>query len=331
MNYWNIIGQNNIIESLLTAVTNRKIGNAYLFHGPNGGGKRTLAAAFAKSINCTDADCKNRPCGICSSCKKFENGNHPNIEWIKPDGASIKIKQIIQIVADVSRKPYDSGHKIVIIENSEKMTPDAQNAFLKTLEEPPAYTVFIILTENPKTLLPTVVSRCQSYRLKPVSLDLIQAHLKGIYQGREDQIKLASVSSNGIIGRAIQMLDQPDYFKKRNQYGEVFSLLFKGKINIGGDYEFYNSRAEAEWFVDFILSLTRDGLIISELGSAAREYVLNYDLIDIIEAAVHRLSVEKLLNITDILRRTAYYFKQNVNIKGSMDVMLLNILEVTHG
>ena len=331
MDYRSIIGQKSIVESLRTVVKRQDISNAYLFYGPAGCGKKTLAAIFAKAINCLEKDSEKKPCGKCSSCVKFENGNHPNVEWIKPDGASIKIKQIQQIVSDVSKKPYDLGYKTVIIENGEKMTPDAQNAFLKTLEEPPAFTVFIILAENPRTLLPTVVSRCQKFRLQPVNPEEIQAFLGKKYTGREDQIKLASVSSNGIIGKSVQMLEQPDYFKKRMQYGELISQLFKGKLNIGGEHEFYNNRTEAEWFVELILSFTRDGLIITEMGDLGSENIHNCDLIDIIENAAQRLTVEKLLDITDILRRTAYYLKQNVNIKGSMDAMLLNVLEVTHG
>lgn len=331
MKDWGIIGQESIVEGLKSAIAGQKIGNGYLFHGPEGCGKKTLAAVFAKAVNCVDEEKEARPCGRCVSCKKFENGNHPNIEWIKPEGSSIKIKQVVQIVSDVSKKPYDSGYKIVIIEQGEKMTIDAQNAFLKTLEEPPAFTVFIILAENPKSLLTTVVSRCQSFRLKPVSLEKIQEFLLKRYQGRDEEIKLASVFSNGIIGRSVQMLEQPDYFNKRKHYGEVFALLFQGKINIGGDYEFYNNRAEAEWFVEFALSLTRDGLIMAELGEFSEREILNYDLMKVIGNASERLTSEKLLLIADILRKTAYYLRQNVNIKGSMDAMLLNILEVTHG
>lgn len=331
MKDWDIIGQKSIVEGLKAAINGQKIGNAYLFHGPDGCGKKTLADVFAKAINCVEADHEKRPCGICGSCKKFENGNHPNVEWIKPDGSSIKIKQVVQIVSDVSKKPYDSGYKIVIIEHGEKMTPDAQNAFLKTLEEPPAYTVFIILAENQKSLLTTVVSRCQSFRLRPVPLEEIRDYLQKRYPGREEQIKLASVFSNGIIGRSVQMLEQPDYFNKRKHYGEVFALLFQGKVNIGGDYEFYNNRAEAEWFVEFALSLTRDGLIMAELGEFSEREILNYDLMKVVGNASEKLTSEKLLLIAEILRRTAYYLRQNVNIKGSMDAMLLNILEVTHG
>ncbi len=330
MKNWGLIGQENTTDSLELSVRAGKIGNAYLFHGPAGSGKKSLAKVFAKAVNCVEKR-GDKPCGNCPSCMKFENGNHPNIEWVKPDGASLKIRQIVQIVGDVSKKPYDSGYKVVVIEQAEKMTVDAQNAFLKTLEEPPPYTVFLILAENPKALLPTVVSRCQSFRMRPVPITDIQVFLSRTYPDREAQIKLASVFSNGIIGRSVQMLEQPDYFIKRQKSGEILTQLLKGRLTIGGDFEFYQNRAEADWFVELGLSVLRDCMVVSELGEMSRDNVLNTDLMTVVEGASGRLTTDKMLRITDILRRTSAYLKANVNIKGSMDAMLLNVLEVTHG
>lgn len=330
-NYWGLIGQNGTVDSLRGAAESNRVGNAYLFHGGEGSGKKTLAKNFAKAVNCAEKEEGKKPCGSCSSCRKFDSGNHPNFDWIRPDGASIKIKQIQQIVGEVAKKPYDSGYKVVVLEHAEKMTIDAQNAFLKTLEEPPPYTVFILLAENPKALLVTVVSRCQSFRMKPVPILDIQGYLNIRYPDRGDQIKLASGFSNGIIGRSVQMLEQPDYFEKRKSTGTLFYEIVTGKQAIGGDFDFYKNRNEAEWFVELALSILRDTLIFSEMKDLGRDEILNRDLMHRIEALSERVQVSKLLRMTDVLRRTGAYLKANVNIKGSMDAMLLNILEVTNG
>ncbi len=358
MNYTDIVGQTYIIDSLKEALSKNKIGNAYLFYGLAGIGKKSIAEVFAKAINCTaNIEGELKPCDKCPSCKRADSGNHPNIEWVRPDGASIKIKQINQVVSDVSKKPYTSGYKVVIIDRADKMTIDSQNAFLKTLEEPPILTVFFILAENPGNLLPTVISRCQSFRVKAVSNSEIVTYLKkrnskedfdekdldeknlgkkdindkNLDEKDLDLIKLASAFSNGIIGRAIEMMEKPEYFKKRADNGEIISSLFNGKCKLGEDYLFYTSRAEAEIFVEFTRSFIRDIMVILELGEQVGGNILNHDLMEVLKKSSEKLNIRKLLKVAEILKKCSEYLKRNVNIKGCMDSMLLNILEVTNG
>ena len=162
-----IAGQRIIVESLKNAIENNMISNGYIFSGPKGCGKKLMACIFAMSLNCR-SELQDKPCGSCNSCLRTKSGNHPNIDIVKPTGQSIKIKQIRQIISDVAKKPFESGYKVIIIENSEKMTHDAQDAFLKTLEDPPDNTVFLLIAQNHNLLLATIVSRCQVYQFKPL-------------------------------------------------------------------------------------------------------------------------------------------------------------------
>jgi DNA polymerase-3 subunit delta' len=330
MDFNSILGQPVLVGSLKRVVQEDQVANGYIFCGAKGSGKSLAAAVFASALNCRSEE-HGKPCGHCTSCRKFDSGNHPNIEIIKPTGASIKIKQIREIIAKVAKKPFESGYKIVILQEADKMTQDAQDAFLKTLEEPPANTIFILLVQNHNSLLPTVVSRCQVFYMRNVSTQQIESYLLENYNYDKEQIHFAAVSANGIIGRAIEMLNNKELQDLRRLYvslvNKISSSSYAELSAAAG--ELTESRETAERLLDFMLSWYRDILISKQ--DCDKQVLVNSDNADIIMRQGEKLDENKLNRIIDVIKRTISYINHNVGTKNSIDSMLLNIMEVYNG
>lgn len=330
MNFNGIAGQKVITESLRNAVRSNMISNGYIFSGPEGCGKKLMALIFAMAVNCTGQS-GDKPCESCSSCIRTRSGNHPNIETVKPSGLSIKIKQIRQIISDTAKKPFESGYKVIIIENAEKMTHDAQDAFLKTLEEPPANTVFLLLAENHSFLLPTIVSRCQVYQFKPVPAKEMKDFLKAGYDFEPADIEAAVRHSKGIMGKALELLRDKEGFKGRTVYIDILEKALEGE---SGEAQLLasaaaESREEAERFIEFSLTWFRDIMILRESREAYEQLVINIESIDRLSRHNSLLTEDKLNSIIEIIKNTVKYVRHNVGIKNSIDGMLFNIAEVS--
>ena len=330
MNFNSILGQPVLLGSLKRAIQEDMVANGYIFCGPKGSGKKLAAAVFAKALNCRSKE-NNKPCDNCVSCKKVDSSNHPNIEIIKPTGASIKIKQIRELIAQVSKKPFESGFKVIILDEAEKMTLDAQDAFLKTLEEPPANTIFILLVQNHNSLLPTVVSRCQTFFMRRISTKQIESYLEENYNYDKEQISFAAVAANGIIGRALEMLNNQELQESRRLYVSLISKITNNSYteSSAAAGELVESREAAERLLDFMLSWYRDILISKQ--DCEKQVLVNSDNADIIMRQGEMLDENKLNRIIDVIKRTIIYINHNVGTKNSIDSMLLNIMEVCNG
>ena len=168
-----VIGHAHLIEHLQSAISMGKVSHAYIFDGEKGSGKNFLADIFAAALQCENSEIE--PCGSCTSCKQAEGRNHPDIIRItheKPNTISVDdIRQ--QLCGDIMIKPYKGPYKIYIVDEAEKLNVQAQNALLKTIEEPPAYAVIMLLTTNAESFLPTILSRCVTLHCKPVKDSMV--------------------------------------------------------------------------------------------------------------------------------------------------------------
>ena len=157
-------GQQHIVQALRVAMSKGSVGHAYLFYGPAGTGKKKLAGSIAQALNCLQFP--EGPCETCLSCQKVVRRSHPDVHWIAPEGKAIRIEQVRQVIKAAALQPLEGRQQIFILDATQGLTPEAANSMLKTLEEPPASVIFILLAEKPGLLPATVVSRCQVFPLR---------------------------------------------------------------------------------------------------------------------------------------------------------------------
>lgn len=178
MAFGEVIGQEVVKEALGRAVTVGRVCHAYLFVGPRGLGKSSVARNLAKAVNCRERGDGWEPCDVCPSCRQVDAGNHPDVRWVEPDGASIKIGQVRNLLRDAALKPFAGARRVFVISGADKLTAEAANSLLKVLEEPPTFALFVLTTAFPDAVLPTLVSRCQWVAFRPVGQEVLAAHLE---------------------------------------------------------------------------------------------------------------------------------------------------------
>ncbi|MCR8636086.1 MULTISPECIES: DNA polymerase III subunit delta' [Paenibacillus] len=176
MSFQSIPGQDRVKRILQNSLRTDKVSHAYIFTGPSGTGRRQMALAFAQALYCQVLP--DDACGECLDCRKVEHGNHPDLHWVKPDGASIKIEQIRELQKQFSYRAVASGLKMYVLENADTMTVQAANSLLKFLEEPTSRVVAILITDNGQALLPTIRSRSQWVPFAPLNRQLMVAALQ---------------------------------------------------------------------------------------------------------------------------------------------------------
>lgn len=198
-----ILGQDKAKKILTRSLISGRIAHAYLFRGPDGVGKQLCARVVAARINCTGSGTR-RPCGSCSSCRKYISGNHPDIVIISPEGGTIKISRVRELCRSLSYPPYESAMRVVIIEDVHTMRIEAANALLKTLEEPPDNNLLILTAEASRGVLPTIVSRCQTIPFYGLSNEQTKTVLRKFRPGLElPDAELLSRLAEGSPGQAL--------------------------------------------------------------------------------------------------------------------------------
>ncbi|WP_352420336.1 DNA polymerase III subunit delta' [Proteiniborus sp.] len=326
MDFNDIIGHEKIIESLKNAIRNNLVSHSYLFEGPKSIGKEKIARVFAKTLLCQKGG--DSPCNTCPSCLKIESGNHPDFHVEYPDKDSFKKEQIEELQRTIRKIPLESNKKIYILDDVDKMTQQAQNSFLKTLEEPPGYAVIILLATNGYSLLPTIVSRCQVVKFTSVEKHKIEKALINIYNRTEEQARFISSFSNGIIGRAIELSKSDDFKLLRDETIEKLNIVINGdKLKAFSVSEFFEQNKELiDEIMDIILLWYRDLLIYKETGNI--DFLINRDKTDLISCQCQKLSKQKIMDIIDVVNRTKDDIRSNVSFQLAMEVMLLKIQEV---
>ena len=323
----NVIGHEEIIRHLQNAIKTGKISHSYIFAGEPGSGKRLLAGIYAMTLQC-EAGGENA-CGKCESCKRAIGKNHPDIIMVKHEKPNtISIDEIReQVVNDVDIKPYNSPHKIYIIPDAEIMTPQAQNALLKTIEEPPEYAVIMLLTSNIDGLLPTIRSRCVRLDLKVVDDGLVKKYLMEHLHIPDYQAEIDASFAHGSIGKAKEAATSQEFaditqkalkILKYADSMEVYELteaiknLSSEKQNINDYLDIFQF-----WFRDVLMfKATR------EIDNLVFKQEINY----IREQASQR-SYENLEKILEALDKTKVRLRANVNTELALELLFLTIRE----
>lgn len=228
MAFRDVVNQDHAVLLLRSAVRAGKVGHAYLFVGPSGVGRRTLALAFAQLLNCERPD--GDACGECVACQKIARGNHPDVRVLDiahgqyleapskdHKGKEIPVDQIRALRQDAVFPPYEGRWKVYIIADAERMNASAANSLLKTLEEPPARVTFILVAESSVALLPTIVSRCQLIRFSFLKTDDIERALMGRWALTSDRARVLAVLADGRLGRALEWAASEERLEARDR------------------------------------------------------------------------------------------------------------------
>lgn len=322
-----IIGHEDVVKHLENAIKTGKVSHSYIFYGDKGAGKKLIAATFAMALQC-EAEGK-KPCGDCDSCKRALGKNHPDIIQVtheKPNSISIdEIRQ--QLILDVDVKPYSSQYKIYLIPEADKMTLQAQNALLKTIEEPPSYAVILLMTENIDGLLPTIQSRCIRLDMKVVDDALVKNYLMEHLQIPDYQAEIDASFAQGSIGRAKEAATSEDFahmtenvlrILKNVDQMEVFELVDTAK-------ELSQEKQNINDYLDLMIFWFRDVLMFKatrEIDNLVFKQEINF----IREQASER-SYEGLEKILESLEKTKTRLRANVNFELAMELLFLTIRE----
>lgn len=322
-----IIGHEQIIAHLSSAMKNNKISHAYIFNGEHGSGKKMLARAFAKALECEAGygDC----CDMCRACHQVDTGNHPDIKWVSHEKpSSIGVEDIrVQVNNDIEIKPYSGKYKIYIIDEAEKMTQQAQNALLKTIEEPPAYGIIMLLTSSIDMMLPTIRSRCVTLNLRAVEFEKIRDYLMDKYEVPDYQAKVCAAFSQGNMGKAIRMATSSDFNAMQE---EVLHLL----KNID-DMEIHDIMNEiknlSEYkvdiydIIDMMMIWYRDIMMLKITNDP--NLLIYQEEYGALNKRAKKTSYNGIDNIIQAMEKAKVRLKANVNFDLSLEMMLLTIKE----
>lgn len=326
MNFESIIGQTEIISGLRNSILNDRIGHAYIFTGPRGIGKKTVARIFAGLLLCKETNAFE-PCGHCPSCRLQEVGSNPDYREIDTDGASIGVDDIRSIQGDIVVRPLYSGRKVYLILDAERMTAQAQNCLLKTLEEPPGYAVIILTAANYDALLETIRSRGIRYNFKKNSPEEVRSFLESKYGKNLKELDFISSYSDGIIGTALELADSDEFVRLRERTLDIVLKLVKCGPEVCFEvYDFFEeNKAGINLILDIMMLFYRDLLMVKK--AAKQNILINSDKKDIIFNNASNFSPHKLVRNIDLIEMTRRNVKQNINYQLSMEVLLMKLRE----
>ncbi|NLL00100.1 MAG: DNA polymerase III subunit delta' [Clostridiales bacterium] len=325
-----IIGHEGIIKHLQNAILAEKISHAYIFHGEEGMGKKSLALAFAKALQCMDQ--RGNPCNSCKSCMQTDSGNHPDILWVSHEKASIGVDDIrTQVNADIHVMPYQSPYKIYIIDSADKMTENAQNALLKTIEEPPEYAIVLLLACNIQSLLPTILSRCVTLDLKPIDRKLIKEYLMSKHQIPDYLAEIAADFSGGNVGKAIKYASSDDFETKKEDIFHILRYIDDMELHeiIAGIKTITEDKNSINDYIDLMMLWFRDVLMLK--ATKDPNLLLFKDEFQIIKKHANTRSYDELENIIRSMEEAKAKLKANVNLDITIELMLLSIKENYNG
>ena len=325
--FQDIIGHEQIKEHLQKAIEGGKVSHAYILTGEAGMGRKSLANAFAMTLLCEKG--KSEPCMECHACKQVMSHNHPDLICVtheKP--ASIGVDDIREQINDtIMIRPYSSYYKIYIVDEAEKMTVQAQNALLKTIEEPPAYAVIILLTTNQDAFLPTILSRCVQLKLKPLRDSVVKQYLTQSLGIPEDKADIYAAFARGNLGKAIHLASSED-----------FQLLYKKMLHLLKHVK----EAEMPELLEFIRGLKEDNFDIHECLDFMQIWYRDVLMFKVTKDINLLIFKEEYNTINDLSNKTGYdgfeaileaidkarvSLDANVNTELALELMLLAMKE----
>ncbi len=319
---WAVFGHEWAVAHLARALRHGRVRHAYLFVGPRHVGKTTLARAFAAALNCTDAA---PPCGQCRACTLTLKGAHPDLTTLQPEreGATLKIDQVRGLQQTLALRPYEARYRVAILRRFDQARPVAQDALLKTLEEPAPNAVLILTADAPNRLLPTILSRCQVLNLRPLPVAQVQQALERDFGVPTERAHLLAHLSAGRMGWAIGALQDPDTLALRED--ALGALLEALTAPLGARFglaeQLAREKAVLTDVLETWLGFWRD-VLLTAAGTSAPLH--NVDLQSEVRTLARRVGLAGAEAALRATRRTLDYLGRNVNTRLALEVLLLD-------
>ena len=325
MPFADILGHDRIIEVLRRSLRNGKTAHSYLFEGVPGSGRKKTALQLIQALFCTMLP--DDACGVCSSCRKIDGGNHPDIHLISPlpDKRDISIDQLRELQHELSLRPYEAPRKACLIDPAERMSINAANSLLKTLEEPPGTALIILLTENAGMLLSTVRSRCQTIRFAPLSPEHVLTLLERSGMS-PDAAALIAPMSGGSLQRALELDNEALTTRREAVLSRVGTLNISRIATVfDASEELAGNRDTTLELLDMLLSFYRDAV---HLG-AGSEDIVNRSVRPAIESIAARRSFPHNLKLLERIYETRRAVQRNANPKLALDTLFMSMADST--
>lgn len=337
---WDLAGHEWAVDFLRRSIAGRGAAHAYLLSGPAGVGKSRLALRLAQALNCETGG--PDPCLVCRTCKRIERGNHPDVRiagmasqtvGLKPEEAArqrdLKIDTVRDWLADINLRPYEARQRVFILHDAERLTEAASNAMLKTLEEPPPYATLILVAHTAGELLPTIVSRCQPLKLRPLPRAAVAETLRERLNVAADDADLLAAWSGGRVGWAIRMVENPDELEARQEQLDALLAMQNQPRTAGFRWaeeraKDYRSGEQAAVFAAINLwqSWWRDVLVAA---AGCPEQIVHIDRRDEIVQAARRYRLADIHAFVARLADTATQLRENVNPQLALENALLHL------
>lgn len=322
-----VVGHKDIIKYMKNAVEQNKLSHAYILNGQRGSGKKLLARLFAMTLQCESGE--SEPCGVCRSCVQTNSGNQPDIITVKHEKpTSISVDDIReQLNGDIMIKPYSSRYKIYIIPEADLMTVQAQNALLKTLEEPPEYAVIFLLTENAEGLLATIRSRCVMLKLRNIKDKLVKKYLMEQLQIPDYQAELCAAFAQGNIGRAVMLAKSEHFNEIMEEAIQLLKYIDEMELHeiVSAIKQINKYKLEVTDYLDIFTIWYRDVLLYKATKDV--DSLVFSDQLKFIKEKAKQSSYEGVEKILTSIEKAKQRIKANVNFDLLMELLLLTIKE----
>lgn len=327
---WGLLGHEWAVELLQGHLANQRVRHAYLITGPQGVGRRTMAIRLAQSLNCTQMDEQLYPCGECRACRLIGKMQHPDFSIIQAEevGRALKVNQIRELQRTLSLAPYEASYKTALLLRFEEANPNAANALLKTLEEPPPQVVILLTSSDAEALLPTIISRCELIRLRPLPIDQVVVGLQTHWGIPPDQAFLLAHLSGGRPGLALRFHQNPEILEQRQQQlDDLQSLLSASRVD-RFSYADPLSKEKNILLSTFQIWLTywRDVMLISAGSSTP---LANIDRKEEIHALATKVELSISQDIVNKLERAIQQIEKYINPRLVAEIFLLDLPHLT--
>lgn len=323
---WNVLGHEWAASLLSQHIARGEVRHAYLFTGPSGVGRRTLAVRFAQALNCLQPPAPGQPCGTCRTCMQIEKMQHPDFFVVQAEdvGETLKVDQIREIQHSLSLAPYEARYRVAVLLRFEEANESAQNALLKTLEEAPEKAILLLTADSAENLLPTIVSRCEILRLRSLPLGLSEKALVEQWHLTQSEAHSLTHLSGGCIGRAVYYHEHPEDLEKYHEWVQDLLQLLEAPLRdrmAYADSFRKKERTEIRKIFQVWLSFWRDVMLAA---AGADVPITNFDFQNQVQAVADQVGLKSARICTSDLEQGLFRLDQNLNKQLLTEVLLLD-------